>query len=147
MPDSRRSRPRIEQAVKFKLAFFTLTVRGEDALFGSARGTRARLVLPNGDVRSSRSRTGRRRAALPRGTYKIMLSDGVYRRVAAARPLRAQVAVVPVVTYLDVLSVGGACVVLALGLVLVGRPPILRSAPEPASRSAGARRDHVRPQP
>jgi hypothetical protein len=36
--------------------------------------------------------------------------------------------VVPIVTYLDVLSVGGGLVVLAIGLVLIGRPYLAKRA-------------------
>jgi hypothetical protein len=121
--------PEDQRAVRFKLSFFTLTIRGEDAIFGSARGTRARLVYPNGDVRSLTLTHGQAVVRdLPRGAYKIMLNGGVYR---VSQPLvlsRAQVAVVPIVTYLDVLSVGGGLVVLAIGLVLIGRPYLAKRA-------------------
>lgn len=121
--------PQLRRPVKLRLSFFTLTVQGKDALFGSSVGTHARLVLPNGKVRDLRLSHGRVVvASLPRGNYTIKLTDGVYR---LAQPLvlsRSQVAVVPVVTYLDVLAVGGGLLLLALGLVLVGRRSILRRA-------------------
>jgi hypothetical protein len=121
--------PQLDREVKLRLSFFTLTVQGKDALFGSPVGTHARLVLPNGNVRDLRLSHGRVViASLPRGNYTIKLTDGVYR---LAQPLvlsRSQVAVVPVVTYLDVLAVGGGVLVLALGLVLVGRRSIVRRA-------------------
>ena len=121
--------PEDQLAVRFKLAFFTLTIRGEDALFGSARGRRARLVLPNGDVRTFTLVHGRAVVRdLPRGAYKIMLDDGVYRMSQPLVLSRAQVAVVPVVTYLDVIAVGGGLFVLALGLVLIGRPYLAKRA-------------------
>ena len=121
--------PERERAVRFSLAFFTLTIRGEDALFGSATGSRARLVLPNGHVRKLVLQHGRAVVpALPRGSYRITLEGGGY---PIAEPLllsRSQVAVVPVVTYLDLVAVGGALLVLAVGLLLVGRPYLARRA-------------------
>jgi hypothetical protein len=121
--------PEQKRAMQFKLAFFTLTVRGEDALFGSAVGTRARLRLPDGSVRSFRLDHGQAVvASLPRGRYKVTLAGGLY---GLAQPLvlsRSQVIVVPVVTYLDVFAVGGGLLVLAIGLVLLGRPYLARRA-------------------
>ena len=121
--------PERDRAVSFSLAFFTLTIRGEDALFGSATGSRARLVLPNGDVRTLVLRDGRAVVpALPRGSYRITLEGGGF---PIAEPLllsRTQVAVVPVVTYLDIVAVGGTLLVLAVGLLLLGRPYLARRA-------------------
>jgi hypothetical protein len=121
--------PQDQQAVSFKLAFFTLTVRGEDALFGSAQGKHARLILPNGDVRPLTLTHGQTVVrALPRGEYKIMLDDGVYRMSTPLVLSRTQVAIVPVITSLDLIAVGGGLLILALGLVLVGRPYLARRA-------------------
>jgi hypothetical protein len=121
--------PERERTVRFTLAFFTLTVRGEDALFGSAVGTRARLELPNGAVRHLTLAHGRAVVrSLPRGTYRITLEDGVYRLPQPLVLSRSQVAVVPVVTSLDVLVVGGGLLALAIGLVLAGRPYLARRA-------------------
>jgi hypothetical protein len=121
--------PEQERTVRLTLAFFTLTVRGEDALFGSSVGTRARLELPDGTVRNLTLVHGRAVVpSLPRGNYRITLEDGGY---ALAQPLvlsRSQVAVVPVVTYLDFVVVGGGLLALAIGLVLVGRPYLARRA-------------------
>ena len=41
---------------------------------------------------------------------------------------RSQVAVVPVVTYVDLIAVGGGLLVAALGLLLIGRPYLARRA-------------------
>jgi hypothetical protein len=115
--------------VRIVLAFFTLTVRGEDAIFGSSVGTHARLELPNGTVRDLTLVHGRAVVpSLPRGAYTITLTDGVYRMPQPLVLSRSQVAVVPVVTTLDVLVVAGGLLVLALGLVLVGRPYLARRA-------------------
>jgi hypothetical protein len=121
--------PERDRTVTFTLAFFTLTVRGEDALFGSATGTRARLEMPNGAVRHLTLTHGQAVVrSLPRGTYRITLEDGVYRLPQPLLLSRSQVAVVPVVTSLDVLVVGGGLLVLAIGLVLAGRPYLARRA-------------------
>jgi hypothetical protein len=66
--------------------------------------------------------------ALPRGEYKIMLDDGVYRMSTPLVLSRTQVAIVPVITSLDLIAVGGGLLILALGLVLVGRPYLARRA-------------------
>ena len=121
--------PERERAVKFALAFFTLTIRGEDALFGSVTGSRARLELPNGEVRELVLKNGRAVVpSLPRGTYRIKLEGGGYPIAAPLLLSRSQVAVVPVVTYLDLVTVGGALLALAVGLLLVGRPYLARRA-------------------
>ena len=121
--------PEDKRAVRFHLAFFTLTVRGEDALFGSAVGTRASLQLPDGSVRNLKLVHGEAViASLPRGSYRVKLSGGLYGITQPLLLSRSQVAVVPVVTYLDVLAVGGGLLLLAIGLVLVGRPYLARRA-------------------
>jgi hypothetical protein len=85
--------------------------------------------LPNGVVRNLKLVDGEvMLAAMPRGTYRVTLQGGAY---SISQPLvlsRSQVAVVPLVTYLDVLVVGGGLLVLAIGLVLVGRPYLARRA-------------------
>jgi hypothetical protein len=130
--------PQRDRAVRFHLAFFTLTVRGEDAIFGSSVGTHARLELPNGAVRDLTLAHGRAVVtSLPRGSYKITLTDGVYRIPQPLVLSRSQVAVVPVVTSLDVLVVGGGLLVLAVGLLLVGRPYLAKRA---GARMAARRR-------
>ena len=119
--------PEQNRSVRFTLAFFTLTVRGEDALFGSAVGTRAKLELPNGAVRNLTLSHGKAVVrSLPRGTYRITVGDGVYRLPQPLVLSRSQVLVVPVVTYLDLLVAGGAVLAVAIGLVLVGRPYLAR---------------------
>jgi hypothetical protein len=121
--------PEEQRFVSFKLAFFTLTVRGEDALFGSAVGTRARLELPDGSVRNLTLVHGQAVvASLPRGSYRIRISGGLYGITQPLLLSRSQVAVLPVVTYVDVLAVGGGLLLLAIGLVLVGRPYLARRA-------------------
>jgi hypothetical protein len=121
--------PAQQTAVRFTLAFFTLTVRGEDALFGSAVGTRARLILPNGSFRQLKLDHGQVVVpALPRGTYTVKLADGLYRFPQPLVLSRSQVTVVPVVTVLDVVAIGGGLLLLAVGLVLAGRPYLARRA-------------------
>jgi hypothetical protein len=121
--------PQLDREVRFKLAFFTLTVRGEDALFGSSVGTHARLELPDGTARDLRLAHGKAVvASLPRGHYRITVTDGVYRLPQPLVLSRSQVAVVPVVTMLDILVVAGGLLLAALGLVFVGRPYLARRA-------------------
>ncbi|MDP9259249.1 MAG: hypothetical protein M3Q31_22235 [Actinomycetota bacterium] len=121
--------PEEQRVVPIRLAFFTLTVRGEDALFGSAVGTRARLELPDGSVRNLTLVHGQAVIpSLPRGSYRVMLSGGLYGITQPLLLSRSQVAVVPVVTYLDALAVGGGLLLLAIGLVLVGRPYLAKRA-------------------
>ena len=115
--------------VRFALAFFTLRVRVEDALFGSAVGKLARLELPNGAVREVRLSHGRAvLPSLPRGAYRITLEGSGYALDVPLMLSRSQLVTVPVVTYLDMVAVGAAVLVLALGLVLLGRPWLARRA-------------------
>ena len=125
----RKFAPQSDRDVRFKLAFFTLTVRGEDALFGSSVGTHARLELPDGTARDLRLVHGKAVvASLPRGHYRITVTDGVYRMPQPLVLSRSQVAVVPVVTMLDILVVAGGLLLAALGLVFLGRPYLARRA-------------------
>ena len=123
--------PERERSMRFTLAFFTLTVRGEDVLFGSPVGSRVRIELPDGSTRQVALTHGHAVVpSLPRGAYRLTLRGGAR---PLAQPLvlsRSQVAVVPVVTYLDIAVVGGVLLVLAVGLVLVGRPYLARRAGE-----------------
>lgn len=115
--------------VRFTLAFFTLRVRAEDALFGSAVGKHARLELPNGAVREVRlSHGGAVLPSLPRGAYRITLKGSGYALDVPLMLSRSQLVTVPVVTYLDMVAVGAGVLVLALGLVLLGRPWLARRA-------------------
>ena len=121
--------------VSFRLAFYTLTVRAEDAIFGSPTGTHARLELPNGATRELTLSHGQAVVpSLPRGSYTIKLGDGVYRPPQPLVLSRSQVAVVPVVTYLDIIVVGGGLLLIALGLLLAGRPYLARRAARLARR-------------
>jgi hypothetical protein len=135
--------PEERQTVKVKLAFFTLTIRGEDALFGWARGSKARLMLPNGEQRSLTLSHGEAVVrALPRGAYSVTVEDGVYRMPQPLVLSRRQVAVVPIVTYLDLIAVGGGLLILALGLVLAGRPYLARRAARGMARGRGKLETH-----
>ena len=68
--------PEHQRTVRFKLAFFTLTIRGEDALFGSSVGTpRAAPAAERQHARAASSSTGGRwRRRCREGTIEISLT-------------------------------------------------------------------------
>ena len=68
---------------------------------------------------------------------KLVLAGSGYAFPAPLMLSRSQTVTVPVVTYLDMAAIGAAVLVLAVGLVLLGRPWIARRA---RARIAGDRR-------
>lgn len=111
-----------------ELLFFGVDFRVRDAILGFATASGVRLEYPDGDIRvvplsgdGTASLT-----ALPRGDYRVSV-DGL--GLTIWRPLalsRDQEVALELVSYLDIGLVFGAGVTVMLGLLLVGRPSLLR---------------------
>jgi hypothetical protein len=111
------------------LLLYSLTVSGQDALFGFPLGRSVQLQYPDGTSESVPldERASATIAALPRGNYRVVVErpEGI----AVSTPVvltRDQYARVPVISYLDAASVLGGGIALAVALVLFGGRPIGR---------------------
>ena len=137
-------------AFQVQVLMYDAHIRVSDALFRSAAGTRVTLEFPDGrtvdyPIGNDGALTIPR---LPRGDYKIRVDGGA---LSFTRPLsmsRDQDVDLEVITYLDVLAVGGGLAFLLVGALLIGHTAIVRApwaalrsdqadgyAPEPARRS------------
>lgn len=121
------------------LLLYSLTVSGQDALFGFPLGSSVQLLYPDGTSESVPldARASATVAALPRGNYRVVVErpEGI----AVSTPVvltRDQAARVPVISYLDAASVLGGGIALAVALVLFGGRPIGRFGRRVLGRSA-----------
>ena len=112
------------------LLLYSLTISGQDALFGYPIGTSVQLVHPNGSSESvpldeSASATI---SALPRGNYQALVEHPPGFPVSTPLVLsRDQSARLPVVSYVDTVFVLGTGTSLAIALVLAGGRPVGRA--------------------
>jgi hypothetical protein len=110
-----------------QLLFFNLRFTARDALLGVPTGDAIVLESPSGRrQRYPVDAAGELRLRLPRGTYKAMVDVGGMRVWTPVSLSRDQEAPLKVLTYLDMSIVGGCIGVVALGLLLVGRPHLLQ---------------------
>ncbi len=123
------------------LALYSLTLYGQDALFGYALGSSVQLVYPNGTAESvpldaSASTTI---SALPRGNYKAVIEHPpgipVQTPLVLSRDQRVRV---PVISYVDAGFVLGAGLTLSVTLVLYGGRPVGRVGRRALRRVVGA---------
>ena len=111
--------PARTSAVTFKTKFYKLTVKGHDGLFHGRAGTQAVLTYP--DKTTQAFPFGR---DLPRGPYVVRVRAGG----AIVTPeeillSRSATMDLTVVSRLDLVTIVGTFVVVAIGLLLVGRRP------------------------
>ena len=104
--------------------FYSLTISGHDALFGGALGDYALLTMPNGTVR--RVGLGPRHSAvvsgLPIGTYQVQVKAGSANVPRLTVHLsRDQTANLTGITRIDLLTVGAALAIGAVGAPLLSR--------------------------
>lgn len=113
------------------LLFYSLRIQATDALFGFPQGTALELDLPNGQVQTyPLDATGSAQMhSLARGDYsfRVLGVSGLSTRAPVALS-KDQTVVAKVVSYLDLAVVGLAGLLLAVGLFLVGRLSLRRSA-------------------
>jgi hypothetical protein len=132
------------------VAFHDLTVRAHDALFSTGLGAAAVITFPDGTVRTVPF--GADHVAvldgLPRGDYRLDITSGrgivLTRTLRLSRPTSADLVVV---SYLDLATVVGGLILVAVALLLIGRAGRLRrwlnaviGRSGPASRGLGAER-------
>jgi hypothetical protein len=116
-------RPAQGRPVAFTTKFFDLTVKAHDALFKNATGEKATVTYPNGVVRSVDLSAGHSATLtdLPRGVYVVKL-------VGAGTSLPSQVTLsrttstdLVVATRKDLVTIALVALVLAAGLLMLGR--------------------------
>ena len=122
--DAGRQTFRPDADVTFVTQFRNLVITGHDALFGNAMGTAAIVTFPDGG-QVSIPFDSQHRATLndvPRGTYQIRVKAG--HGIAAKTQFTAskdKTIDVAVISSLDLLLLGGSGLLIALGLLLIGR--------------------------
>jgi hypothetical protein len=122
--DSGRQTFRPSQDVSFVTQFHNLVISGQDALFGSTRGTAAVITFPDGG-KVTVPFDAQHQAVLndvPRGTYQASVKAG-HAVVASAEFVASKdkTVVVSVISMPDMAVLGGSGLVVAIGLLLVGR--------------------------
>jgi hypothetical protein len=121
--------PAKSPTVTFTGQFYDLTVRAHDAMFSSNTGSQAKVTYPDGRVRSvplGSSGTATLQG-LPRGQYKVTITGGGGVVLAEVFVLsRDKELDVAVVTLLDVAAIGLVLLLVAAGLLLVGRVRLRR---------------------
>jgi hypothetical protein len=123
--------PSRQRVVPLRLLFYDTTVRARDALFGFPIGHALELRYPNGHVERPRLGGGGkvRLRALPRGDYEVKVSGA---GISFTRPLsvsRNQEVELKVLSWLDLGLAALALASVALGLLVVRRPHLLRRVP------------------
>jgi hypothetical protein len=114
--------------------FFSLTIGGRDAMFGFPLGSAVELKHPDGRI--TLHQFGEAGTAtisdLPRGTYeaRVIGASGLAPPAPVALSRSQQVDLV-VLSHLNIAVGLGAMITLALGLLLLGRPRILRTLLRP----------------
>jgi hypothetical protein len=123
----RRFFPLRAARVRVPLLLYSARFVATDALFGGRGGRAVLLRYPNGRIARLPLRDGIARAVgLPRGQYRVQADAPGY---AFERPLwlsRDQVVDLRIVSYLDFAVVFGGLAMVALGLLLAGRPLLRR---------------------
>jgi hypothetical protein len=122
--DSGRQTFRPGPDVSFVTQFHNLVISGQDALFGSTRGVAAVITFPDGG-KVTVPFDAQHQAVLndvPRGTYQASVKAG-HAVVASAEFVASKdkTIVVSVISMPDMAVLGGSGLVVAIGLLLVGR--------------------------
>lgn len=116
------------KTVKVGLLLFNLVLQGRDALLKTPFGTEVTITDPDGTKRVVQLKDGANvTIRLPRGEYRIVADGGLGIPVTTPVVLsRDQGADVLSISLLDIALVVGVVLVLVVGLIVVGRPHVLR---------------------
>jgi hypothetical protein len=129
-----------------QLLFYSAHVSAHDAFFGFPMGSGVKLIFPNGTTKRYEFESGSHVTlpALPRGEYSISV-DGP--GISFVRPLalsRDQEVSLEVLSYLDIGAVLTFLTVVAIGLLLIGRPHLRTLLNRPAAKALKPVRDSLR---
>jgi hypothetical protein len=121
------------------LLLYSMHVNVKDALFGTPIGESLRVAYPDGQIKDYKL-DGLKSAdiySLARGIYHIeVIGINGLRTVLPVALSRDQTVNVTVVTYVDMAVVGSIGLLTAIGLVLFGRPWLIRNLLPKKSRTA-----------
>ena len=118
--------PASDKQIKLDLDFYPLQIRGVDAFFGRAAGSRAVLQFPDGHSQTYPLHHGRVVIpALPRGSYNVTITGSGKAFKTPVSLSKPQIAELKVITFMDMAAVALFGLAFVLGLALIGRPHLL----------------------
>ena len=119
------------KTIPVELLVFDLAIQGRDALLKSPAGSRATITSTDGvKYFAELDSSGRASVRLPRGEYRLLLSNGIGIPLSTPVALsRDQGVDVLFVTPLDIGAFLGVGLLGAFALVVIGRPQVLRWRP------------------
>jgi len=129
--------------VQISLLVFNLAIQGMDGLLKTPSGSRATITAADGSTRVVElDRAGRATIRLPRGEYRIALGGAVGLSLSTTVALsRDQIADVLLISPADLGLLLAIGLGLAIGLIVIGRPHVLRrrrgASPGGAGDSSG----------
>ncbi|MDX6377869.1 MAG: hypothetical protein QOE98_2172 [Gaiellaceae bacterium] len=133
---AQRFEPSKESKVVFELDFYPMDIKGVDAFFGRATGGEALVEFPDGHTQVYRLQHGHAVIpALPRGTYEVTIQGAGKAFKTPVALSKAQVAEFKVITWLDMAAVALFVALFTIGLVVIGRPHLLRAPARGVSRT------------
>jgi len=111
-----------------RLLFYSAEFSAHDALFKFGIGRGIKLTFPNDTVRTYKFGPGAKLKIdrLPRGQYWVMVEGPGMSFLRPVSLSKNQVVPLEVLSWIDIGFVAGVVVAIALGLLLVGRPWLLR---------------------
>lgn len=116
------------KTIPVELLVFNLDLQGTDALFRTSAGSTVTITSKTGGVRVvNLDKDARASLRLPRGDYALVVGGGL--GIALSTPIvlsRDQTVNVLLISVVDVTMVLVAGVSLAIGLILIGRPHVIR---------------------
>jgi hypothetical protein len=125
-----RFEPYRQKQIAVKLLFYSAEFSANDALFKFAIGKGIKLTFPNGRIEEHEFGPGGKLKleGLPRGEYWVVVDGPGMSFVRPVTLSRNQKVPLEVLSWVDIAFVVGVLFAIALGLLLVGRPWLLRYA-------------------
>ena len=131
--------PSTESKVTFELDFYPMEIRAIDAFYGRGASGDALVEFPDGHTQVYALKHGRAVIpALPRGTYQVTIRGGGKAFKTPVSLSKPQIAEFKVITWLDFASVALFVTFFLVGLLVIGRPHLLRLPARAVRRPARA---------
>ena len=120
-----------------------MEIRAIDAFYGRGASGEALVEFPDGHTQIYPLKHGRAVIpALPRGTYKVTIRGGGKAFKTPVSLSKPQIAEFKVITWLDIAAVALFVTFFLVGLLVIGRPHLLRLPARAVRRPATAGRAH-----
>jgi hypothetical protein len=125
-----RFEPVNRRDIPVRLLFYSARFSAHDALFKFGIGSGIKLTFPNGTVKRYKFESGSELTVdrLPRGQYWVVVEGPGMSFLRPVSLSRNQNVPLEVLSWIDIAFVVGVVFAIALGLLLVGRPWLLRYA-------------------